>query len=443
MMTKPFIKVENLYKKYSRNAQHHLSYGLGDFMRELSGRRRQALRKDEFFAVNDVSFELASGDSFALIGRNGSGKTTLLKMLNGLVKPDGGRITIAGRVQALINLGAGFSPRLSGMENIFSSASLMGLSRRETMELVDTIIDFSELDGFIDSPVGTYSAGMKARLGFSVAVHLKPDILLIDEILAVGDFAFQNKCYKRMQQLKKTGVTIVLVSHSQQKVLQMCERALWIHDGAMRQLGPAQETMKAYVTFLDELEAKRMERDQKTRTKLPAAVTVSPEKRTETAEKEPVAVRDTVYGPIYGNLGGVADLSVRVEDSAGRDTHSIRQHGNLCVRVSFRIVNSVLDLAVNFPIFRNDGLHIGTISSMNGELLKDRHEGKVSLEVQIPDFDVNPARYVFVMCIHDGKSYLFRDTIREILVTQGDNLTWGIKEFRYVFNVKSEEAELT
>lgn len=257
-MTDPAIKVESLFKKYSRNAQNHLSYGMGDLLREISGSRTRALRKDEFYAVNDVSFELSPGDSFALIGRNGSGKTTVLKMLNGLIKPDGGRITMAGRVQALINLGAGFSQRLSGRENIFNSASLMGLSHQETSELLDAIIDFSELEEFIDSPVGTYSSGMNARLGFAVAVHLQPDILLIDEILAVGDFAFQNKCYARMEQLKRDGVTIVMVSHSHGKVIQLCERAIWMHEGRPMFNGSAQESVKSYLKFLEELEQEKI-----------------------------------------------------------------------------------------------------------------------------------------------------------------------------------------
>ena len=257
-MSDAAIKVESVFKKYSKNAQEHLTYGLGDLLREITGSKVRDLRRDEFYAVNNVSFELSPGDSFALIGRNGSGKTTMLKMLNGLIKPDGGRITLRGRVQALINLGAGFSPRLSGRENIFNSASLMGLKRAETEDLLESIIDFSELHDFIDSPVGTYSSGMNARLGFSVAVHLKPDILLIDEILAVGDFAFQNKCYARMEQLKRDGVTIVLVSHSHGKVIQLCERAIWMHEGRPMFNGPAQDSVKEYLKYLEELEQEKL-----------------------------------------------------------------------------------------------------------------------------------------------------------------------------------------
>jgi ABC-type transport system involved in cytochrome c biogenesis ATPase subunit len=160
-----------------------------------SAAKKRPLRPDEFWAVRDVSFDIEPGDSFALVGRNGSGKTTLLKMMNGLIKPDTGEIRMLRPVQALINLGTGFNPNLSGRDNVYNAASLMGLNRRETTAILDEVIAFSELEQFIDSPFQTYSSGMKARLGFAVAVHLAPEILLIDEILSVGDYAFQNKCF--------------------------------------------------------------------------------------------------------------------------------------------------------------------------------------------------------------------------------------------------------
>ncbi len=217
-------------KKYSRNRDAHLSYGITDLFREVFGRKGSTdLRRDEFLAVNDLSFFLNAGDSLAVVGRNGSGKTTLLKMMNGLTKLDTGTIIMEGRVQALISLGAGFNSALSGRDNIYNSASLMGLTSAETRAIFHEIVAFSELEEFIDSPVGTYSSGMTARLGFSVAVHLDPDILLIDEILAVGDYAFQNKCFIKIHELKQKGVTIVLVTHSHTHAIQLCEKAIWLH----------------------------------------------------------------------------------------------------------------------------------------------------------------------------------------------------------------------
>ena len=252
-MISPNIVAKNLSKRYSRNANQHRGYGLSDLFRELLGRTPQPeLRRDEFYAVHEASFEIHPGDSFALIGRNGSGKTTILKMLTGLVKPDTGEVTLEGRVQALINLGAGFNPELSGRENVHNSAALMGLNAAGTNEIIDEVISFAELEEFIDSPVETYSSGMKARLGFSVAVHLKPDILLVDEILSVGDYGFQNKCFHKLQELKRSGVTLVLVSHSPTSVIQLCDRALWIHDGRTMKIGKASEVVKEYIDFLEE-----------------------------------------------------------------------------------------------------------------------------------------------------------------------------------------------
>ena len=229
----PIIQVEHLHKKFSRNMDKHKSYAVKDLFGEIIGlsSSNEELRKDEYWAVKDLSFKLYEGESIAFVGRNGCGKTTTLKMLAGLIKPDKGKVTIHGRVQALIALGAGFNPRLSGRDNIFNSAAVQGFSRKETQLIVDEIVDFAELEDFIDSPVQTYSSGMHARLGFAVAVHLKPDVLLIDEILAVGDFSFQNKCFAHMQKLKKSGVSIILISHSHTHIIQMCDNCFWLEKG--------------------------------------------------------------------------------------------------------------------------------------------------------------------------------------------------------------------
>ena len=260
---RPVIVVENVSKKFSRKINTHLNYGIRDLMAEILGRNRDTqLRQDEFLAVDDLSFALYPGDSFALIGRNGCGKTTTLNMLNGTLKPDAGKIIIDGQVQALIALGAGFDPKLSGRENIFNAAAVLGLKHKETRAIIDEVVDFAELDDFIDSPVQTYSSGMYARLGFSVAVHLKPEILLIDEILSVGDHAFQNKCFTKMQQLKKEGLTIVLVSHAHTRVIQLCEKAIFMHQGKTVKAGPSKEVVKAYLSFLDDQEAKKWLPDQ-------------------------------------------------------------------------------------------------------------------------------------------------------------------------------------
>ncbi|HIP72872.1 MAG TPA: ABC transporter ATP-binding protein, partial [Anaerolineae bacterium] len=194
-MTDILVNVENVSKKFCRNLKRSLWYGVKDVGAEMFGRgsERIELRSQEFWAVKDVSFQLKRGETLGLIGHNGAGKTTMLRMLNGLIKPDTGRITVRGRIQALIALGAGFNPVLTGRENIYVNASVLGISKAETDRRFDQIVDFSGIEEFIDTPVQSYSSGMVVRLGFSIAAHLEPDILLVDEVLAVGDLAFKTK----------------------------------------------------------------------------------------------------------------------------------------------------------------------------------------------------------------------------------------------------------
>src|SRR6266480_6176164 len=190
------IKVEGVKKKFCRSLRRSMQYGMQDIAADLMGLRMSPkLRRGEFYALNDVSLELRRHDCLGIIGRNGAGKTTLLKMLNGLIKPDGGKITVRGQVGALIALGAGFNPLLSGRENIYVNAAILGMKKAEINAQRESIIDFAGIRDFIDAPVQSYSSGMVVRLGFAIAIHCHPDSLLLDEVLAVGDTAFQSKCF--------------------------------------------------------------------------------------------------------------------------------------------------------------------------------------------------------------------------------------------------------
>ena len=193
----------------------------------------QRFRRHRFMALNDVSFEVEQGESVGLIGSNGSGKSTTLALIAGVLRAQSGRVEVRGRVCPLLELGAGFHPELTGRENIFLNGILLGLTRREVVAKLDEIVAFSELEPFLDQPIRTYSSGMIARLGFSVAAHLDPEILLIDEILAVGDLRFQAKCRDKVEEFKKRQVTVILVSHSLAEVCSFCKRAIWLKDGKM------------------------------------------------------------------------------------------------------------------------------------------------------------------------------------------------------------------
>ncbi len=232
-MSDTLIKVDNVSKKFCRDLKRSLFFGAVDLGYELLGSKndfKKDLRAKEFWAVNDVSFHVKRGECIGLIGPNGSGKSTILKMLNGLIKPDTGRIEMYGRVGALIELGAGFNPILTGRENIYVNASVLGFKKREIDKLFDKIVDFSELEDFIDTPVQYYSSGMKVRLGFSVASQLRPDILLIDEVLAVGDAGFKIKCINEIYEMMKNA-SIIFVSHSMSQVGKICTSGLVMANG--------------------------------------------------------------------------------------------------------------------------------------------------------------------------------------------------------------------
>ncbi|GAA5118462.1 ATP-binding cassette domain-containing protein [Luteolibacter yonseiensis] len=245
------IRVEGVSKKFCRDLKKSLWYGTKDVLSELNPFEKTSsgsapdLRPGEFWANKDVTFELRRGECLGLIGRNGAGKTTLLKILNGLIKPDFGHIEMRGRVGAMIALGAGFNPVLSGRENIYVNGSILGLTKEEIDSKVDDIIEFSEIGDFIDAPVQSYSSGMQVRLGFAVATTLEPDILILDEVLAVGDASFRNKCYKRVSSLRKNAA-VIFVSHTMEQVGRICDQVLMLKKGQVHYIGNVADGVRAY-----------------------------------------------------------------------------------------------------------------------------------------------------------------------------------------------------
>jgi homopolymeric O-antigen transport system ATP-binding protein len=231
-MSETLVKVEGVSKKFCRDLKRSLWYGMKDLGSELLGRSHNSeyLRKDEFWAVKDVSFELNRGECLGLIGRNGAGKTTLLRMLNGLIKPDKGRIEMHGRVGALIALGTGFNPILTGRENIYVNASVLGLNKKEIDSKFDEIVEFAELGEFIDAPVQSYSSGMQVRLGFAIATSFKPDILLLDEVLAVGDIGFRAKCFNVISKIINNSA-VIFVSHNMPEISRICSSVNVLNKG--------------------------------------------------------------------------------------------------------------------------------------------------------------------------------------------------------------------
>ncbi|NRT90796.1 ABC transporter ATP-binding protein [Clostridium beijerinckii] len=239
------IKVDNVYKSFK------IYYDRGStFKEKILFKNRN--RHDVHEVLKGISLSIKKGEVVGLIGENGSGKSTLLKLMTRIIYPDKGTIKIKGKVSSLLELGAGFHPDMTGRENIYTNASIFGLTKREIDERLEKIIDFSELGEFIDNPVRTYSSGMYMRLAFSVAINVDAEILLIDEILAVGDTNFQQKCFERLRRLKKNGTTIVIVSHDTGTIETFCDRAVWLLNGEIVKVGKTRETVNSYLNFMNE-----------------------------------------------------------------------------------------------------------------------------------------------------------------------------------------------
>lgn len=242
-MSEPVIKFEGVSKSYP--LYHHMLGGFKHFLFNLPKGIR-AMRHSQFEALRDISFEVYPGESFGLIGRNGAGKSTTLGLIAGVLKPSKGEVTVRGRISPLLELGAGFHPDLTGRENIVLNGVLMGLTRAQVLERIDQIIAFADLGEFIDQPIRIYSSGMLTRLGFAVVAHLDPEVLLVDEVLAVGDVPFQKKCLAKMASFKERGVTMVFVSHGLKDVESVCDRVAWIDNHTVRAIGSAAEVVAAY-----------------------------------------------------------------------------------------------------------------------------------------------------------------------------------------------------
>ena len=256
--------VRKLYRRYGRQK------GFGTLKSALlSGGVVRHLKADAVFeALKGVSFDVPSGTTFGIIGRNGSGKSTMLKLIAGIGKPTSGTVSVRGRVSALIELGAGFHPEISGRENVFINGMMLGMAKRDIASRFDEIVAFAELEDFIDAPVKTYSSGMYMRLGFSVAIHVDPDVLLVDEVLAVGDEAFTHKCFDKLAEFRRRGRTILLVTHSLDLVTRFCDDALWLDGGVVRAQGDPKRVIDAYL-----MDVARSEDEALARTQHPASTT--------------------------------------------------------------------------------------------------------------------------------------------------------------------------
>lgn len=334
------IEVNNIKKNFK------IYYDKGHTLKEASlfkKRRSYELRP----VLRGISFKVKKGEAVALIGHNGCGKSTTLKMLTRIMYPDEGSIKMRGRVSSLIELGAGFHPDMSGRENIFINASIFGLTHREIEERVAEIIEFSELEEYIDNPVRTYSSGMFMRLAFAVAINVDADILLIDEILAVGDAAFQAKCFNRLREIKGKGVTIVLVSHAMGQVEQLCDRSIWIHDGLVRAEGKPRDVDPMYLELLAERSAERVKAHVE---KKEENSKDNNNRDTSEEDKEAIAVVKNRYGS-----GDVKISSIKMFKN-GQEAKRFDTEDSCTIEVSYSVNKPIKDSVFGVQFCRNDGL---------------------------------------------------------------------------------------
>jgi lipopolysaccharide transport system ATP-binding protein len=238
------IEFKNVSKHYPY--YHHITGGLKHFLFNIP-KAIKTIKEQKHQALENISFEIKEGECVAFIGRNGAGKSTLLGLIAGVLKANQGEVIVRKRVSPLLELGGGFHPELTGVDNIKMNGVLLGLTRQQVKNKIDEIIEFSELKDFIFHPIRTYSSGMMARLGFSVIAHLEPELLLIDEILAVGDASFQKKCFNKMMEFKNKNITMVFVSHSAPDIVKICEKTIWIENKVIKKVGPSQEVVDAYL----------------------------------------------------------------------------------------------------------------------------------------------------------------------------------------------------
>jgi lipopolysaccharide transport system ATP-binding protein len=382
-MSETLVKVENVSKKFCRDLKRSLWYGMKDLGNELLGRSSNndgELRKDEFWAVKDVSFELKRGECLGLIGRNGAGKTTILRMLNGLIKPDKGRIEMYGRVGAMIALGAGFNPILTGRENIYVNASILGLDQAEIDAKFDEIVDFAELGEFIDTPVQSYSSGMQVRLGFAVTTALNPDILIIDEVLAVGDMGFRAKCYDIIGRLSRKAA-IIFVSHSMPIVGRICNKAILMNNGKELISGPPEVVIEGYFAQF------------------------------------PIAV-DPTANLMSNNI--LRLVSVEIKTMYGAFSENRISYGNgLLIEIKLKSTQDLSGLIGRLSFLRNDLLPIAISDSKVAGFSVDIRKGDNTITVAIPKLLLGPSKYMLGLTLTQTdcfESILWVPAISELII---------------------------
>jgi len=387
------VRFDHVSKKFVLHRERSRSFQ-ELFLRLLHPGRKSV--KEPYWALRDVSFEVERGEMLGIIGPNGAGKSTILKLIARIIEPTSGQVEVNGTLGALLELGAGFHPDLSGRENIYLNGSLLGFGRRQMDRIFDDILDFSGMGRFVDVPVKHYSSGMYMRLGFSIAIHLRPDILLVDEVLAVGDKAFQLRCLDKINELKRRGVSILLVTHELDSVREMCDRAIWLEEGAIKLEGPVEQVLEQYMTKVFADSEQRL--------------------LSKTADGADVADSDLITDLHGATMPGRSELArrwgtreaeiVRVQllDSQGRERRIFRTGEAFVARMRYQAHSRIEWPLFGVALHRADGFHIcGPNTGFAGYEIK-AIEGRGYLDYVVPSLPLLKGTYLFSATIynHDG-----------------------------------------
>jgi ABC-type polysaccharide/polyol phosphate transport system ATPase subunit len=369
-MSDAVVRAEGVWKKF--RLYHERNQSL-----KAAVMRRGRATYEDFWALKDVSFEVPAGSTFGLIGHNGSGKSTMLKTLANILRPDKGAVAVDGKMSALLELGAGFHPELSGRENIFLNGAILGLTKRELDRKFDDIVGFAGLERFIDSPVKNYSSGMYVRLGFSVAINVDPDVLLIDEVLAVGDEEFQRKCLERVADLREAGKTIVVVTHSLQTVRSLCDAAAWLEEGIIRELGDASDVADAYLGKVQ--------------------VDIQAEEEANPASK----------------WSKLRITSVEMLDGRGRPVTKVSTGERVTLRLHYEASEPVRNPVFSFAISTPDGVLVTGPNTKEAQVWVDKVEGEGTVDLHIDRLLLLLGNYdITAECTNESVTHSYHRLIR-------------------------------
>lgn len=377
--TSPLIEVVNVSKRFrlQRETQRSIQDAFVHFW------KRGNSESDVFWPLRDLSLKICAGDSVGILGQNGSGKSTLLKVITGVLPPTNGEVHINGRVASLLELGAGFHPDLTGRENVFLNGSIYGMSRATIRRKLDQIIDFAEIGDFIDTPVKHYSSGMYVRLAFSVAIHTEPEILIVDEVLTVGDQIFQQKCMQRIWEMKASGIAIILVSHNLEDIRRLCNRAIWLQNGVVRAAGSSLDIVDDYLAYTNELYYTKRRAEQ---------AVASAE------EAEPLTDKRR-WGTHQAEI-----LHVELCDENGSSVDQFQQNSLLQVRIHYVSHERIERPTFGLAIYRQDGAHVNGPNSVDEGYDLSMIEGEGVMEYRIDSLPLNPGRYELTVAIYNHNS---------------------------------------